>query len=204
MVDREPAVIEFWFDFSSPYGYFASHRIEQIGAVAGREVVWRPFLIGAVFKETGSKPLVNIPLKGQYARHDWERLARWYDVPWCYPDPFPIATAAAARAFYWLDADDADRAKAFARACLLTYFGEGRNIADAAVLAGIAAGLGIAEDALLAALADEEVKSRLKDEVTLAMEKGVFGSPFVFVDDEPFWGADRLDMVAAWLASGGW
>ena len=37
-----------------------------------------------------------------------------------------------------------------------------------------------------------------------AIERGVFGSPFIFVDGEAFWGADRLNQVGAWLARGGW
>ena len=53
-------------------------------------------------------------------------------------------------------------------------------------------------------MADPAIKDRLKQATAAAIERGVFGSPFIFVDGEPFWGADRLDQVDAWLARGGW
>ncbi|HKA43994.1 MAG TPA: DsbA family protein, partial [Burkholderiales bacterium] len=43
------APIDFYFDFSSPYGYFASNKIDELAAKHGRTVIWRPILLGAVF-----------------------------------------------------------------------------------------------------------------------------------------------------------
>ncbi len=54
------------------------------------------------------------------------------------------------------------------------------------------------------ALEAPAVKARLKEETEAAIAAGVFGSPFILVDGEPFWGADRLDQVDRWLATGGW
>ena len=68
--------IEFYFDFSSPYGYLGAQRIDEIGARHGRDVAWKPFLLGAVFKTTRSEPLLGIPMKGDYARVDIPRMAR--------------------------------------------------------------------------------------------------------------------------------
>ena len=125
-------------------------------------------------------------------------------VPWTMPDPFPIATLAAARAFYWLDGDNPALARKFARAAFHAYFGEGRDITGAETVADIAEPLGIDKDALLAAVQDPAIKERLKDETAKALEAGVFGSPFVIIDGEPFWGSDRLWMIRRWLKSGGW
>ena len=82
--------------------------------------------------------------------------------------------------------------------------GEGRDIASPDQVAEIAADLGIERQDLLAAVAHPAIKERLKDQTQAAIDRGVFGSPFVFVDGEPFWGADRLPQVEAWLARGGW
>jgi 2-hydroxychromene-2-carboxylate isomerase len=54
--------IDFYFDFSSPYGYLAATRIEAIASRHHREVTWRPVLLGAVFKVTGRQPLTSVPL----------------------------------------------------------------------------------------------------------------------------------------------
>ena len=70
------AAIEFYFDFSSPYGYLAAQRIDEMVEEYGREVDWKPFLLGALFEITGARPLPDVPMKGDYARHDLARNAR--------------------------------------------------------------------------------------------------------------------------------
>jgi len=196
--------IRFYFDFSSPYGYFAALKIDELAAGFGREVAWHPMMLGAAMKVTGSKPLAEIAIKGDYCKHDWDRLARFMEVPWTMPENFPIATLAASRAFYWLADDDPDLAKRLALAAYDAYFGQGRDITEAETVAEIAEPLGIDREALLAAVQDPAIKQRLKDETTAAIDAGVFGSPFVIVDGEPFWGADRFWMIKRWLKSGGW
>jgi 2-hydroxychromene-2-carboxylate isomerase len=56
---------------------------------------------------------------------------------------------------------------------------------------------------LAAALADPAVKERLRTETEAALAKGMFGAPYVIIDGEAFWGADRLPQIERWLASGG-
>ena len=68
--------LEFYFDFSSTYGYIGSHLIEALAAKHGRKVVWKPILLGAVNKITGLPPLPSVPLKGDYAKRDVLRSAR--------------------------------------------------------------------------------------------------------------------------------
>ncbi len=196
--------IEFYFDFSSPYGYLASTRIDALAARHGREAAWRPFLLGAAFKLTGQKALPEQPLRGPYARRDFERSARLLGVPFRLPDPFPFFALAAARAFYWLAERDAGEAKAFAKAVYHAAFALNRDVTSADTLAALAAPLGIDGAELVAAVERLEVKERLRGEVDRALQRGVFGSPFVFVDGEPFWGHDRLEHVDKWLATGGW
>lgn len=194
----------FYFDFSSPYGYFAAVKIDELVGRFNRTVTWKPMMLGVAMKETGNRPLADQPLKGEYCLRDWDRLARHMKVAWKMPTPFPIATLAAARAFYWLDDKDPGLAKRFARAAFDTYFGKGRDITAPETVADIAAPLGVDRAALLAAVQDPAVKERLKQETAEALRKGVFGSPFFIVDGEPIWGSDRLWMVKHWLREGGW
>ena len=116
----------------------------------------------------------------------------------------PANSLAASRACLWLQGDDPALAKRLAKAVFHAHWGEGRDIGAPEQVADVAAALGIEGAALLAAVADPGIKERLKEATAAAIERGVFGSPFVFVDGEPFWGADRLDQVEAWLARGGW
>jgi 2-hydroxychromene-2-carboxylate isomerase len=196
--------IDFYFDFSSPYGYLASTRIEALAAKHGRSVVWRPHLLGAVFKINGQQPLASIPLKGVYTAHDLARSARLLKVPFRLPTKFPVGATAPSRAFYWVSDRDPVLAKRLAQALYHAYFAEDRDISSPEVTAHIAAKTGVDRPALTQALKDPAVKERLRTEVDAAIERGVFGSPYIVVDGEPFWGADRLDQVDKWLETGGW
>lgn len=196
--------IDFYFDFSSPYGYFAATQIEKLAAQHGREVVWRPILLGAVFKVTGQQPLPTIPLKGSYAKHDLARGARLLNIPFKFPSKFPIAGQAPSRAYYWVADKDRARGIRLAQALYHAYFAEDRDISSPEVTANVAAKLGLDRAQIITALGEPAVKERLKTEVDAAIERGVFGSPYIVIDGEPFWGADRLDQVGKWLATGGW
>jgi 2-hydroxychromene-2-carboxylate isomerase len=198
------AAIDFYFDFSSPYGYLAAQAIDDVGARHGIDVAWRPFLLGAVFKITGAQPLPHTPLKDKYAAIDMPRAARLLGVPFTVPEAFPFLSVAACRAYYWLAADDPACSRDFAKAVFHGAFGEGRDMSSPEAVIEEAAELGVDREALGAALQDPAVKGRLRNEVDAAIARGVFGSPFFFLDDEPFWGHDRLDQVDRWLETGGW
>ncbi len=197
------AVIDFYFDFSSPYGYFASTRIDELAQKHGRIVKWHPILLGVVFKTTGSAPLPSIPLKGDYAWLDFERTARFHGIAYNRPTHFPIPTTHAARAMLWIQNHKGDDlATAFAKAVYHAFFVEDINIAEPAEIRKIAEGLGIDADALDAGATGYQIKDQLKAEIDVAMAKGVFGSPFVIIDGEPFWGFDRFNQVEAVLKAG--
>ena len=199
-----PAPIDFYFDFSSPYGYFASCKIDELAARHERQALWRPILLGVLFKRTGTQPLPSIPIKGDYSKRDMERSARLLSVPYRFPSTFPIATQSAARAFYWLSDRDPERAKRFAREVFRNFFVDDIDISEPQRVVAIAAKLGESSEEIAGAIGDPENKERLKQEVDAAIARGVFGSPFFIADGEPFWGADRLDQLDKWLASGGW
>jgi 2-hydroxychromene-2-carboxylate isomerase len=195
--------IEFYFDFSSPYGYLAATRISQLAATYGRGLVWRPVLLGVVFKVTGSGPLPSLPLKGPYSKRDMSRSARFAGVPFNFPDPFPISTQAPARAIYWLEQQAPERVETAVLALYRGYFVDGRDISSPETTAEVLSTLGWDRAEVLHAVGDPAVKDRLRGETQIAIERGVFGSPYVFVDGEPFWGHDRLDQIERWLRTGG-
>ena len=195
--------ITFYFDYSSPYSYLASERIDELAAKHGRKVRWRPVMLGAAFKASGLPLLLTVPLKGEYSKRDIERSARFMEVPYKFPPKFPLATLAAARGYYWLHAQDCGKAREFAHAVFRAYWVDGRDIGELPVVLEIATGLGIDGEAFTAAIATPEIKERVKQETDAAIAKGMFGAPYFMVDGEPFWGADRLPQIDKWLATGG-
>ena len=198
-----PAPIDFYFDFASPYGYLASTQVDALAERHGRTVAWRPMMLGAAMKVTGGRPLPQIPMRGDYMARDVARFARLLGVPFAWPQKTPILSLAAARAVYRVADDDPELARRLARALFHAHFGQGRDITTPDQVGEVAADLDIAAAALTAALQMPEIKQRLKDETNAAVARGVFGSPFFFVDDEPFWGVDRLDQVERWLETRG-
>lgn len=184
--------IEFYFDFSSPYGYLASHKIEALAAKYGRGVTWRPILLGVAFKATGSGPLPSIPLKGDYAKRDFLRSARFHGVPFRMPEPFPVSTVAACRAFYSLN--DPKEQVLLAKALFRAYFIDNVNIGEASQVLKISNSLGLRPE-----IDSQAVKDKTRAEVEAALANGVFGSPYIVIDGEPFWGVDRFDQIERWL-----
>ena len=198
-----PNPLQFHFDFSSPYGYLASERIETLAARHGRAVDWRPMLLGAAFKVAGTQPLTMVPLKGDYTKRDLPRSARYYGVEFRMPSKFPISTQGPARIVLWQKGIDPGGCAPLVKALYRAYFVHDRDISSPEIAADAAAEAGFNRDGARAAIDDPAIKDALRRDVEAAIAAGVFGSPFVFVDGEPFWGVDRLDQVERWLAEGG-
>lgn len=197
--------IDFYFDFLSPYGYLAATQIEKIGAKYGREVAWHPFLLGVtVMNVMGLKPIMETPLKSDYAMIDRPRMAKLFGVELVIPDMEGMNSVAASRAYYWQYERDPQLAKDLAMRLFRRLWVDGKDITGADAVIEEAAALGIDGDALRAGLEDPRVKALLRDAVDGAVARKVFGAPFFIVDEEPIWGVDRLWMLEHWLAHGNW
>lgn len=196
--------LDFYFDFSSPYSYLMSERIDALAARFGRKVHWHPILLGIVFKATGSAPLtLQSPPKAAYSVRDFVRSARFMGIPYHHPAQFPLATQNAARAYYWLHGQDCVLARQFAHDVFHALYVDGRDVSAPETVLEIGAKIGVDRNRLENALQSPEMKERLKQEVDTALALGVFGAPYVIVDGEPFFGADRLPQIEQWLKTGG-
>lgn len=200
-----PAPIDFYFDFTSPYGYLGSTRIDALAAAHGRTVHWHPLLLGAVFSASGSVPMMEHPVKAAYSWRDLERSARFHGIAYRQPSRFPQSTQAAARAMLWLQREHGHAvAVRFAHAVFAALFVENRDVSSVAPVLEIAAAAdaGIDIASLSEAVGTAIIKDALKAEVAMAIERGVFGAPFIIVDGESFWGFDRYPQIDAFLQNG--
>jgi 2-hydroxychromene-2-carboxylate isomerase len=200
------APIAFYFDFISPYGYFASLRIEALAAHHGRTVDWRAMLLGvAVLKVMGLKPLLDTPLKGDYVRRDVRRHARRHGIQLGRDLNAPVGNPLpAARAFYWVRQHHPQLQAALVHALYHAFWAEGRDLSTPEAVAAVRLPAGLDAAELAAGAASDEAATLLRNAVAASIKAGVFGSPTIVVDDEPFWGSDRLAEVDEWLATGGW
>lgn len=194
--------IDFYFDFSSPYGYFAAVEIDKLAAKYSRSVNWHPILLGPIFKALGTNSLANIPVKGDYSRHDMERTARFHNIFYKAPSQFPIGTQVAARATLWVQQTQPAKAVDLIKTLYSAYFTEDIDISVPENVLRIAADNGIDRAALEVALGTPELKEQLRAATEAAGKAGVFGSPFMIVDGEQFWGFDRFTQLEAFLKNG--
>jgi 2-hydroxychromene-2-carboxylate isomerase len=186
------ATIEFFFDVASAYTYLAATQVDAAAAEAGVEVEWRPFLLGGVFKSVGNSMPAAIAPKAAFMLADLNRWAVDYDVPFEFPETFPINSIAPQRALTALYKSDRDLMKQLAHELLNRYWVEGKDVSQPDELLAAAEAVGADTDELGAAIADQEVKDALRDLTAEAVKRGAFGAPTFFVGDEIFFGNDRL------------
>ncbi|WP_170372213.1 2-hydroxychromene-2-carboxylate isomerase [Ruegeria arenilitoris] len=189
-----PATLQFWFDFASTYSYLSAMRVEQDAAACGVRVDWQPFLLGPIFAEQGWKtsPFNIYPAKGRYMWRDMERLCRQHGLPLTRPAEFPQNSLKAARLALAIPQREARAA--FSCAVFAAQFGQGLNISVEPVLRSALSAAGLPED-MIDRTADSDIKSALFDQVARAKSLGIFGAPSFVVDEELYWGDDRLDMA---------
>lgn len=192
---QRPA-IEFWYEFASTYSYLSAMRIETAAARAHLRILWRPFLLGPIFRKSGweTSPFNLLPAKGRYMWRDMERQSERYGLPFSAPAPFPQNSLLAARIAR--AGQDEPWIGAFTRAVFMAEFGAGSDISDEGLLAGCLMEAGADATHVLAAAQSQENKDALRSSVGEAENRGIFGAPsFVLADGDLFWGDDRLDQA---------
>ena len=191
--------IEFWYEFASPYAYLAAARIEGLAAGRPVRITWRPLLLGPIFQRRpghGSPFQEPAPAEAAYRRRDVERWAAAYGLPIGWPRNYPRSSLLGARVA--LLGGDEGWAADFSRAVYHASFVDDRDIADAAVIAAVLAGLGLPAESIIARATQPAHKARLAATVEEAMAKGIFGAPSFVAAGEVFWGNDRLEQAIDW------
>lgn len=187
--------IEFWYEFASTYSYLSGMRIEALAAAAGVAVIWKPLLLGPIFRTQGwdTSPFNIYPAKGKYMVRDMERLAAARGLPFKLPSPFPQNSLHAARLALIGHAEG--WGPDFTRAVYRAEFADGANISERRVLAAILKGLNLDAEALFARSETADNKQRLRQQTEEAQELGIFGAPTFLARGELFWGDDRLEQA---------
>ena len=195
------AQVEFWFEFASNYSYLSVMRIEEAAKQVGVRIVWKPFLLGPVFRAQGwdNSPFVLQKAKGDYVWKDMARQCAKHGLPWRQPSEFPRPSVLPLRVA--LLGADQPWMGAYCRAIMSLNFEQDQAIDSREAVASVLAQLNLPHEALIDEALSESHKGSLRAQTQAAMDKGGFGAPTFFVGPEMFWGNDRLDDALAWCAS---
>jgi 2-hydroxychromene-2-carboxylate isomerase len=186
--------VEFFFDFGSPTSYLAWTQLPRIAQQAGAQIVWRPMLLGGVFKATGNQSPVNIPAKGRYMLQDLARFASRYGVPMSFTPHFPINTLTLMRGAAGYQGSE--RFEHYVQTIFEALWVQQKNLGKPEVVAAVLSAAGFDLDEFEHLVNDEAIKERLKATTEEAVKRGAFGAPTFFVGAEMHFGQDRLDFVA--------
>jgi len=184
--------IEFFFDYGSPYSHLANGILPALAARQGAEIVYRPFLLGGVFKATGNRSPAMEPIEAR-RRYGGTTLQRWaarYGVPLRGNPHFPIDTLRLMRMA--VAAQARGEFEPFHRAVYPAFWVEGRDLGDPDTVADVVGTAGLDAAALADAAGSDAAKAALRANTDEAVARGAFGAPTCFLGEEMYFGADHL------------
>ena len=187
--------VEFYFDLGSPYSYLAYYRLLQIAEQQEIQVVYKPILLGGVFKATGNRSPIEIPVKGAYSILDMQRWAEYYQIPMQMNPHFPMNTLTLMRILTGVQLLHLEKFEQVLKLLFDAMFGTPQNLNEPAVLAEVLKPSGFSVEDIMSMVQSEVVKQKLITETEQAIQRGIFGAPTFFVGDEMYWGQDRLHFV---------
>jgi 2-hydroxychromene-2-carboxylate isomerase len=193
--------VDFFFDVGSPASYLAWTQLPGICHAADAQLVYKPMLLGGVFQATGNASPVTVPAKGRYVNMEYQRYARRYGVPLNMNTHFPIITLHLMRVVTGVHLRSPERLNDLLTAVFQAMWIDDLDLNDAALTSRTLENAGFSEAEVEALIGDPQVKAALRATTEEAVSRGVFGAPTTFVNDEMFFGQDKLDLIKEELAS---
>lgn len=216
-----PPILEFNYDISCPFAYIASTRVQALASRANAKLVYKPVLLGAIYRTTaapqgaaGSASDVYNPTKKVVAGLSMQRTLRRYKIQYNPPPEHPRKSVDALRLLYCVP--DGEERRVLSEAFFQAYWVQRRDVTDRAVLLQIAKEVGISSASSLSLQSFENSKARkdLETSTAQAIARGAFGVPGFWIpaarwtdatgakqEGRFFWGQDRMHFVEATLLS---
>jgi 2-hydroxychromene-2-carboxylate isomerase len=190
--------VEFFFDCSSPWTYLAFHNIQPLAAEHHFDIIWRPILVGGIFNTINPSVYESrkqgVPAKQAYMVKDLADWAKAAGLKILFPPQvFPVNSVKAMRGCIWLQPQGL--LVPFAEAAFEAYWSHDQDISQDAVLSALCGQLGIDDKAFFAGIAEQGVKDILRANTETLIARGGFGSPTIFVDDDMYFGNDRMPLI---------
>lgn len=187
--------VEFYFDFGSPATFLGYTQIPKIAERTGAELIWKPMLLGGVFKATGNSSPVLIPAKGKWMNRDLARWAKRYNTEIRFPAGFPLNTLPLMRGAVGYLREDEGLFHKYVDMIFRAIWQNEVDVRDQERFAALLTENGFDPGEFLVMIADLEVKEDLMKRTEEAVEKGIFGAPSFIIDGVLHFGQDRMDWV---------
>ena len=184
--------VTFCFDFGSPYSYLAYNYLSVIKE-AGAEIEIKPVLLGAIFKATGNQPPATVQKKGQYMFNDIQRWAEKLDLKFKMNPFFPILTVPHMRGA--ILAQKNDILEKYMQCMFDSIWVKALNLNDQEILTKVASESGMDPNDFAEGISSDETKDSLRSNTQFAIDKGAFGVPTYFLENDMFWGIDSIKFL---------
>lgn len=190
--------VDFYYDFISPASYFAWVRLNELCQRTGASINYKPMLLGGVFKANGNTSPMTIPAKWEWMKTDFARTAEYYGIPYQMNPHFIFSTVNAMRGALWALSEG--KIETYNQAMFTATWAEGKDLSSTEVMTEVLNNAGFDAHQVMEAMTQPEIKKALIQASEDAATRGVFGAPTMFVDNEIYFGQDRLDWVERALA----
>jgi len=185
--------IDFYYDFISPASYFAWMRLKELTEGTGANINYKPILLGGILKATGNTSPVTVPAKWEWIKTDFQRHADHYGIPYRFNPHFIFSTVNAMRGALWALSNG--QIESYNQAMFSAAWVQGEDLSSPEALREILTNAGFDPEQVADAMAQPQIKTALIEATDDAAKRGVFGAPTFFVNDEMFFGQDRMDWV---------
>ncbi|WP_295684847.1 2-hydroxychromene-2-carboxylate isomerase [uncultured Nevskia sp.] len=194
-----PAVIDFYFDFMSPFAYLAHTQLPALASRYDFRIAYHAIDLPAAKRAAGNSapPNVSIPVKLRYLVTDMQRWARRYGVPLAFPKTLNSERLNLGLYF----ALDRGCAEDYLRAAWLPTWGQGGDMGSEALISAVAQSMGWDAAEFLRYAASQEARERYALDNCDSQARGVFGAPTMMIGEEMWWGNDRLGFLEEHLAA---
>ena len=183
-------IIDFYFDFSSPYAYIVYKEIKKLEKKNNFKIRFMPVLLGGLHNAAGITPAAFIKLKSKYMIEDTKLVCKKKNISFNFNSYFPIKTVNFMRGV--LIAEKGNFEKIFIEKIFNSIWIDGLNMNDPIVINKVLKNIDLNPGIFLTKLSNQKIKDKLRRLTDEALKKKIFGVPTFIVNKKMFWGQDRL------------
>ena len=183
-------LLEFYFDFSSPYAYIGYKEIKRIEKKNSLKIKYMPVFLGGLHNSAGITPAAFNDFKSKYMIDDTKLICEKKNISFNFNSYFPIKTVNFMRGVLIAKHDDIE--KIYIEKIFNSIWKDGLNMNDQIVVNKVLKNIDLNPEIFLEKASNQKIKDKLRKLTDDALKKGIFGAPTFMVNKKIFFGQDRL------------